>query len=93
MHFKSHDVGVPNDITDCNNPGISSADASEEQSAQTVVIDWAKPPMSRFRDGIQPAAGDHSIGVRPIRAERRAGLIRAIAFNPRWLDEIVAGAT
>jgi site-specific DNA recombinase len=31
--------------------------------------------------------------IRPIRAERRAGLIRAIARGRQWLNEIVAGTT
>jgi site-specific DNA recombinase len=33
------------------------------------------------------------IPASPIRAERRAGLIRAIARGRQWLDEIVAGTT
>ena len=31
--------------------------------------------------------------IRPIRAERRAGLIRSIARGRHWLDEIIAGTT
>ena len=55
-----------------------------------ILIPWTKPPMRKFRDVIQPASASTQ-RTRPIRAERRAGLIRAIARGRQWLDEIVSG--
>ncbi|MDR6306119.1 hypothetical protein GGQ85_003847 [Nitrobacter vulgaris] len=55
-----------------------------------VLIPWTKPPMRKFREVIQPASASPR-RTRPIRAERRAGLIRAIARGRQWLDEIVCG--
>jgi hypothetical protein len=57
---------------------------------EVVLIPWTKPPMRKFRDVIQPASTSIQ-RTRPIRAERRAGLIRAIARGRQWLDEIVSG--
>jgi DNA invertase Pin-like site-specific DNA recombinase len=57
---------------------------------ELVLIPWSKPPARKFRAVIQPTASAHRI--KPIRAERRAGLIRSIARGRHWLDEIVSGA-
>ena len=57
---------------------------------EVILIPWTKPPMRKFRDVIQPASASIQ-RTRPIRAERRAGLIRAIARGRQWLDEIVSG--
>ncbi|MEH6952552.1 recombinase family protein [Nitrobacter sp. NHB1] len=57
---------------------------------EVILIPWTKPPMRKFRDVIQPASASTQ-RTRPIRAERRAGLIRAIARGRQWLDEIVSG--
>jgi hypothetical protein len=57
---------------------------------EIILIPWTKPPMRKFRDVIQPASASTQ-RTRPIRAERRAGLIRAIARGRQWLDEIVSG--
>ena len=66
-------------------------DADQDHSQpELVLIPWSKPPAKKFRDVIQPAASSHRI--KPIRAERRAGLIRSIARGRQWLDEIVSGA-
>lgn len=46
--------------------------------------------MRKFREVIQPASASPR-RTRPIRAERRVGLIRAIARGRQWLDEIVSG--
>ena len=58
--------------------------------AELILIPWTKPPMRKFRDVIQPASASTQ-RTRPIRAERRAGLIRAIVRGRQWLDEIVSG--
>lgn len=57
---------------------------------EVILIPWTKPPMRKFREVIQPASASTQ-RTRPIRAERRAGLIRAIARGRQWLDEIVCG--
>ena len=57
---------------------------------EIILIPWTKPPMRKFRDVIQPASASIR-RTRPIRAERRAGLIRAIARGRQWLEEIVSG--
>jgi site-specific DNA recombinase len=57
---------------------------------ELVLIPWSKPPARKFREVIQPTASAHRI--KPIRAERRAGLIRSIARGRQWLDEIMSGA-
>jgi site-specific DNA recombinase len=58
---------------------------------ELILIPWSKPPAKKFREVIQPATSAHRI--KPIRAERRAGLIRSIARGRQWLDEIVSGTT
>jgi site-specific DNA recombinase len=57
---------------------------------EVILIPWTKPPTRKFRDVIQPASASTQ-RTRPIRAERRAGLIRAIARGRQWLDEVVSG--
>jgi hypothetical protein len=67
--------------------------ANSDPSAQSgiITIDWTKPPARKFREVIQPALASSLRRIRPIRAERRAGLIRSIARGRQWLDEIIAG--
>jgi hypothetical protein len=56
-----------------------------------LLIPWRKPPSKRFREILlPPSVSRHE--VRPIRAERRAALIRSIARGRDWLDQIVSGA-
>ena len=62
----------------------------DHRQPELVLIPWSKPPARKFREVIQPTASAHRI--KPIRAERRAGLIRSIARGRQWLDEIVSGA-
>jgi hypothetical protein len=62
----------------------------DHRQPELVLIPWSKPPAKKFREVIQPTASAHRI--KPIRAERRAGLIRSIARGRQWLDEIVSGA-
>ena len=69
--------------------------ANGDSSAQSgiITIAWTKPPARKFREVIQPAFASSPGRIRPIRAERRAGLIRSIARGRQWLDEIIAGTT
>jgi DNA invertase Pin-like site-specific DNA recombinase len=57
---------------------------------EVILAPWIKPPARKFRDVIQPASAPLHRS-RPIRAERRVGLIRAVAGGRQWLDEIVSG--
>jgi site-specific DNA recombinase len=77
---------------DPNNPdpsGHQNASQDHDQP-ELVLISWSKPPAKKFREVIQPANSSHRI--KPIRAERRVGLIRSIARGRKWLEEIVSGA-
>jgi hypothetical protein len=75
--------------------GVTDHDASPEvpepsQSNLLVLIPWRKPPSKRFREILlPPSVPRHE--VRPIKAERRAALIRSIARGRDWLDQIVSG--
>jgi site-specific DNA recombinase len=70
---------------------IDQQDSDQDRrQSKPIVIPWSKSPARKFREVIQPSASTHRI--RPIRAERRAGLIRAIARGRQWLDQIVSGA-
>jgi len=65
---------------------------STDQDAgfEVILFPWTKPPAKKFRQVIQPASASGS-RVRPIRAERRTGLIWSLARARLWLDEVVAG--
>jgi hypothetical protein len=61
----------------------------DQPRTRVIAVPWTKPPAKKFRPVIQPASAG-TCRVRPIRAERRAGLIRSLARARSWLDEIVA---
>jgi hypothetical protein len=65
-------------------------DGAVQDRDEVILVPWIKPPARKFREVIQPRSAP-SHRPRPIRAERRAGLIRAIARGRQWLDDIVAG--
>ena len=67
------------------------ADEQSGGQSEVIFVPWTKPPMCRSREVIQPASAKSQTRARPIRAERRAGLIRSIARGRMWLDEIVSG--
>ena len=76
-------------------PGQEGADESaappapiEENAA--LLIPWTKPPAKRFKEILLPASTARS-RARPMKAERRAALIKSIARGRAWLDEIVSG--
>src|SRR5260221_5947106 len=58
---------------------------------QLLSIPWQKPPSRRSRQILIPLGVPRN-EVRPIRIERRARLVNAIARGRRWLDEIVSGS-
>ena len=65
---------------------------NKDRSETLLLIPWRKPPSKASRAILLPAtASVHQ--MRPIRAERRADLIRSIARGREWLDEIIACTT
>ena len=68
---------------------------NEEGSPSTdgplLSIPWQKPPSRKSRQILIPLGVSRN-EVRPIRIERRARLVNAIARGRRWLDEIVSGS-
>jgi site-specific DNA recombinase len=65
--------------------------AGVEINATPLLIPWCKPPFRRAREILLPASVSRT-AVRPIKAERRASLLKSIARGRQWLDEIVSGA-
>ena len=55
-----------------------------------LLIPWCKPPSKKFREILLPPSISRQ-EIRPIKAERRAALIKSIARGRAWLDEIVLG--
>jgi site-specific DNA recombinase len=60
--------------------------------APCLLIPWTKPPPKRFKEILLPAAIERH-RVRPIKFERRAALLKAIARGRAWLDEIISDST
>ena len=54
----------------------------------TIVIPWTKPPSKRTRSILRPNSTE--LPLRPMKLERRATLVAAIARGRRWLDELIA---
>lgn len=57
----------------------------------SVVIPWTKPPSKRARSILHPTT--EKLPLRPMKLERRATLVAAIARARRWLDELATGTT
>jgi DNA invertase Pin-like site-specific DNA recombinase len=60
------------------------------EQAPSLLIPWIKPPAKRFKEILLPAAIERP-RVRPIKFERRAALLKAIARGRAWLEELVSG--
>jgi site-specific DNA recombinase len=58
---------------------------------QLMSIPWEKPPSRQSRQILVPLGVSRN-EVRPIRIERRARLVNAIARGRRWLHEIASGS-
>jgi site-specific DNA recombinase len=86
IHIKTPAVSISTGSTE---PVDQQNADQDHRHPELVLIPWSKPPGKKFREVIQPATSAHRI--KPIRAERRAGLIRSIARGRQWLDEIVSG--
>ena len=59
-------------------------------NSSVLLIPWCKPPSKKFREILLPPSISRQ-EIRPIKAERRAALIKSIARGRAWLDEIVLG--
>jgi hypothetical protein len=79
----------PNDGSDCDDDN-ETLEPSKGEGNSLLLIPWRKPPSKRFRAILLPPSVQRH-EVRPIRAERRAALIRSIARGRDWLDQIVSG--
>jgi hypothetical protein len=66
-------------------------EGSHSTDGQLLSIPWEKPPSRKSRQILIPLGVPRN-EVRPIRIERRARLVNAIARGRRWLDEIVSGS-
>jgi site-specific DNA recombinase len=69
----------------------TSSGSTDDTDATPLLIPWCKPPFRRAREILLPASVSRKT-VRPIKAERRASLLKSIARGRQWLDEIVSGA-
>ena len=70
--------------------GLEQLGLQEFENSSLLLIPWCKPPSKKAREILLPAAASRH-QVRPIKAERRAALIRSIARGRAWLEEIVSG--
>lgn len=62
-------------------------DITIEENDSTIVIPWIKPPTKRARSILRPTSA--KVPLRPMKLERRATLVAAIARGRRWLDELI----
>jgi site-specific DNA recombinase len=68
----------------------AGSDAAPPTHAAVISVPWTPTPLRRARDIILPAP-QNAADRRPIRAETRATLLRAIASGRRWLEELASG--
>lgn len=68
-------------------PLRTKADANLTETASPICIAWRKPPSRKPREILIPQNAPAK--VRPMKLERRAALVIAIARGRRWLDELV----
>ena len=90
IQLKSPDGDGASDIdrdTECN---LQSSRG--DTNGSVLLIPWCKPPSRKAREILlPPSVARHK--VRPIKAERRTALLKAIARGRAWLDAIVSGAS
>jgi hypothetical protein len=63
-------------------------DPGNHEDHSTIVISWIKPPSKRARSILRPTSA--KLPLRPMKLERRATLVAAIARGRRWLEELIA---
>src|SRR3981189_1208634 len=66
-------------------------EGSHSTDGQVLSLPWQKPRSRKSRQILIPLGVPRN-EVRPIRIERRARLVNAMARGRRWLDEIVSGS-
>jgi hypothetical protein len=66
-----------------------AAGPATAEATPSIVIPWQRPASKKPRAILMPRSA--SAKARPIKLERRATLVAAIARGRRWLDEPVAG--
>jgi len=92
--LRPKDPGCGSSDPDRSAPWAESSDSDEDETDQfstraVISIPWSRPAPPR-REVIQPNHGTLE-APRPLRAERRATLVRGMALGRRWLSEIVDG--
>jgi DNA invertase Pin-like site-specific DNA recombinase len=70
---------------------LKHENCAEDEEA-TVIIPWVKPPSKRARSILRPTT-TYQVATRPMKLERRATLVAAIARGRRWLNELAIGVT
>jgi DNA invertase Pin-like site-specific DNA recombinase len=70
--------------------GVDPTGSNKDESGSLLLIPWCKPPSKKFREILLPPSVSRR-EIRPIKAERRAALIKSIARGRDWLDQIVSG--
>lgn len=81
----------PDEVSDadrnCEHDPLTS---TPDTNGPVLLIAWCKPPSRKSREILLPPSVPRHI-VRPIKAERRTALLKAVARGRAWLDEIVSG--
>ncbi len=73
-----------------NEDSDSNLGTDDEANGSLLLIPWCKPPSRKAREILlPPSVARHT--VRPIKAERRAALLKSIARGRQWLDQIISG--
>jgi site-specific DNA recombinase len=70
---------------------IQSDEDTARANTEVICLVYSRPVSTRRRKNVIQSTGTVD-GSRPIRAERRATLVRAIALGRRWLAEIADGS-
>lgn len=60
-------------------------------SEETIVLPWSPQPFRRRRELIVPPGSNQDQQPRPMKAEDRARILRAIARARTWMDQLAAG--
>jgi site-specific DNA recombinase len=90
IQLKSYDADAASDID--RDPERNPLAASGDPNGSLLLIPWCKPPSRKAREILLPPTVPRQ-NIRPIKAERRNALLKAIARGRAWLDEIVSGAS
>jgi hypothetical protein len=95
LHPTTIEITLRTDPSASDQDQVDAADAGPDAAAVAAApvlrIPWSRAATKRRREIIAPEEPEHS-DHRPIRAETRATLVRAMALGRRWLDELVSKA-